>query len=126
MADALRDGLRRADLPKGMADQVTLARIGGDEIGLILPASMNGEQQQKLLKEIDSIRLGLTVDNADHVTVRRLAPGDTLKAGEVDIGVAAGIAGVETARSEGMKIAARERKGVDLYRAERDTKIRSR
>lgn len=100
MSDALRDGINRAGLPKELADKVTLARIGGDEIGLIMPGGMSREEQNKLLKEIDSIRLALHVDSGDHVTVRRIAPGETLKPGEVDIGVAAGHASIESARKE--------------------------
>jgi GGDEF domain-containing protein len=97
--DALRDAVRMCGLPKHLADKVVLARLGGDELGLVLPSELTVAQRKELLGEVDSIRLAIKV-NQGVVDVRRFNPGEALKPGEIDIGVAAGLADLKFARAE--------------------------
>lgn len=97
--DALRDAVRMCGLPKHLADKVVLARLGGDELGLVLPSELTVAQRRDLLGEVDSIRLAIKV-NQGVVDVRRFNPGEALRPGEIDIGVAAGLADLKFARAE--------------------------
>jgi len=106
MSDALREAVQRANLPEDIASQVTLARIGGDEIGVILPRGISDADREKVVNQIDSIRLAVSVQsvdeagNATKIAIRKYEPGESLKTGELDVGVASGIATIEKARAE--------------------------
>ena len=110
VADAMRDavlaGGRHAGIDAETQKQLmdSMARPGGDELALVLPKNLTHEQQQLLLKEVNSIRIAVRVEPSQHgspasVHVRRLAPGDKLSPSEMDIAVAAGLARANEAES---------------------------
>lgn len=106
MSDALRDAIKKANLPESVAKDITLARIGGDEIGVILPKQISQADRQKVLESVDSIRLAVKVEerdgagNAKSIAIRKYEPGEKLRPGELDVGIAAGLSTMEDARRE--------------------------